>query len=215
MSDSNWTPNSNPQPKSSLDAQLIVRLIRNPLASASLVPETQWLYGVLGIAASIIGFALWTMTSVASIFGLFLSPIARMGFGDGLGFSIYAGTFVRMVILGLISQAVLIGSIWIFGNWLSSKKQDWRSLVTYLGGVQWLFGGAMIVAAILGFLLGQLAFLIATISLILTLIFIVITSLQCYTFDTPERKSQFIVYSVASYMLVVGILSSGLTRSIL
>ncbi|OPA80207.1 hypothetical protein BVG16_05545 [Paenibacillus selenitireducens] len=219
MSDSNWSPNPDPQlhrqPKSSLDLQLIVQLLRNPLTSLSLNPATQWLYGVLGIAASIVGFALWTTTSVTSIFALFLNPLAGLGIGRGLGFSIYAGTFVRMIVLALVSQGVLIGSIWIFGNWLSGKKQDWRNLVTYLGGVQWLFGGAFIVAAIIGLLLGQIGFLIASIALVLTIIFIVLTSLECYTFVSTERKSQFLVYSIGVYILIVGILSTGLTRSII
>ena len=217
MSEPHLNPNSGaPRPSgSSFDMQIVVQLIRNPFQGLALSTRSQWLYGLLGIVASIVGFALWTTVSVSSIFTAFLNPLAALTGGGGVGFGVYVSMFFRMIVLAIISQGLLIGSIWVFGNWLGGRKYAWRELVTYLGGVQWLFGGGYIAAAIIGLLLSQIGFLLAIVTLILNLIFIVIASLEIYAIESMQKRAELLLYAIGSYVLVLGIVSSGFFRSIL
>ncbi|WP_152397016.1 hypothetical protein [Paenibacillus guangzhouensis] len=217
MSEPHLNPNSGaPRPSgSSFDMQIVVQLIRNPFQGLALSTGSQWLYGLLGIVASIVGFALWTTVSVSSIFTAFLNPLAALTGGGGVGFGVYMGMFFRMIVLAFISQGLLIGSIWVFGNWLGSRKYAWRDLITYLGGAQWLFGGGYIAAAIIGLLLSQIGFLLAIVTLVLNLIFIVIAALEIYAIESMQKRAELLLYAIGSYVLVLGIVSSGFFGSIL
>lgn len=210
MSDPNLNPRQDvpldKKPGFAFDMKIVVQLLRNPFKSAQLAPDSQWLYGILGVAASAVGFVLWSMTIVTTLVAAFLNPLAAFG-APSLGFGTWIGMFFRMLFLGVLSQAVLLGAMWFFGNMLGTHKNDWKKAVTVLGGGQWIFGAGYLAAAILGAILGQIGLLIALITLLCNLIFIVVSSLELYTFASTERRSRMIAFSIGSYVIVIYMLT--------
>ncbi len=192
-------------PLAGVDAQKLLTLLRNPTASQSLQPQTEWIYGAIGAASGVIGFALWSW--------LFREAIkSKLGIFDSIGRLMMTGAFGgdstgKALLLGLFSIALLIGSLTLVGNWLGTRKLDWKEAVANLGGTQLAFGAAWLVTGLLSFISLQLSMLLCAFLLLVNLALLVGLAENLHEVRR-ERKFFFIVYSLAAYLLLMYLVSA-------
>jgi len=187
-------------PLAGVDAQKLLTLLKNPAASQSLQAQTEWIYGAIGAASGVIGFALWNWLfreAIKSKFGIF----------DAIGNLMVTGLFGigstgKFLLFGLFSIALLIGSLMTIGNWQGARKLDWKEAVAKLGGTQLAFGAAWIVAGLLSFISLQLSTLLCAFLLLVNLVLLVSLAQDLHEVRR-ERKLLYIVYSLAAYLLLM------------
>jgi|GEM_PF-3437265 len=179
-----------------IDVQRIWELVKNPLSSLKLDGNRDFIYGLLGIAASLIGFMFFTL-----IIGRSLPFIGWLGLGGTL--------FGKMLLLAIISNTALHASIWLIGLWQGKQKLGIKPLITHIGALQYGAGAAFIVAGLLYWVSFNLCMIVLLVALLALFTLSIIASLELYNV-AKERFSLYIMLTTAAYaiitMLVAGLL---------
>ena len=140
-----------------VDGQVLLNLLKNPMSALNMRgDQTGMLYGIIGMASSIIGF--W-------LFGLGIKQMFYSGLGMMSGLFSDFGMGSRALLLGLFSTVILLGSFWFTGNMVTKQKLDIKEFIAKMGSFQLPFGAALILSGLISFMSLKLAFLILVLAL--------------------------------------------------
>ncbi|MBP1995995.1 hypothetical protein [Paenibacillus eucommiae] len=196
-----------------VDRNVILRLLKNPLEGMKLSSSTDFGYGVVGIAAAVVGFLVWVLFMGSAmnsmLFGMF-------GFGGGFGGfadlmetkrSVSAAIFGRMFLISLISAASFLAALWFIGLWRGGRRLSIKQFITQIGAMQFVVGAGFVAAGLIALMSIKLSFLVVTVTLLSTLVLSVIAASDMFQI-AKERLASFVIFSVAAYLLLVSLLSS-------
>ncbi|MGE7826037.1 hypothetical protein [Paenibacillus sp. NPDC093718] len=140
-----------------VDGQVLLKLLKNPMSALNMRgDQTGLIYGLIGMASSIIGF--W-------LFGLGFRQLIYSGLGMVSALLSNFGMGSRALLLGLFSTVILLGSFWFTGNMVTKQKLDLKEFIAKIGSFQLPFGAALIVSGLISFMSLKLAFLILVFAL--------------------------------------------------
>lgn len=184
-----------------IDWGRILRLLRNPLEALHLT-EKDWLYGVLGLAASFISYLIWVLLFGGKITELIYSLLPFGGWfaPTKLTFALFS----RLFGIGLLSTLALLAALWLTGWWRSGNQPFWKTFMTRIGGMQYIAGAGFLLAAIFSFSF-PLSILILSITLLSSLVLSVYGGVEASGI-IKERVSSYMILSVALYLVLLGVL---------
>jgi hypothetical protein len=188
-----------------LDVNVLKGLLLNPQTGMRLHPGKDFIYGILGIAASVIGFFLWGLALQKKVEDSLNSVFGGFNLFGGFNRSLNLGKYFFGI--GLVSVLCLIGALWLIGQWKGSVKRNWREVVTCLGSMQLLWGAGFIIAAVLVFISYQLSFLLMSILLLSALILTVLAAQDLFRMKA-EQRFYTVCASITVYVLLTGIINA-------
>jgi len=195
-----------------VDGHVILKLLKNPQAGLLLNPGKDFIYGVLGIAASIVGFLLWGWMVGIRINDMF-SPSLNFGGLSGLdGFQVkpssMVGTVVGKVFLtGIGSMAAFLASIWLIGSWRGERKLSIKSFVTHAGSMHYASGAGFVLAGVVGLMNIKLSIFLLVINLLIMLLLSYVTAIELFGI-AKVRQLSFIASAVLLYGLLVMVITT-------
>ncbi|HEX7057207.1 MAG TPA: hypothetical protein VF260_08445 [Bacilli bacterium] len=189
------------------EKDVLVKLLKNPFNALELNPEKDLIYGVIGFASSVIGFFIWGWAQFATLLNAFS---AILGFGGGFPTFSGSGTWgfsLRFLLLGAISLAALLTSLWLIGNWCGAVKRSPRETITRLGALQFPFGACFLVAAFAALIsLMKISLLIAALTTLVSLLCTVEAAIDCFQV-AKDNRFKFIAYGMVVYAVAVGLIA--------
>ncbi|NBD26804.1 hypothetical protein [Paenibacillus glycinis] len=192
-----------------VDVHRMLALVRNPQHAENLQPGKDWIYGAIGLVASILGFMIWVWMigkKIDSLFGGWFGGFG--GLTDVWDTSGTIGSMLtgRLFVLAVISLASLLTTLWLVGSWQGGRKLSVRELATYVGGAQYTFAAGFVVAGMLAFVNMGLSFAALSIVLLSALAMNLLAGLEIARVSR-ERRFSFIGSSIAVYVIIVALLS--------
>lgn len=179
----------------SLNPRSMLALLRNPSAALALRGAQDLPLGVLGAAASVLGFYIWVLAAQNRI-GHALSFFSSLFMGNLLS----AGLAFRLLVLALLSLISLTVALSAVGNRLGARKRSWIEIVTHQGGSQLMFGTGYLVSAAVAFLSVKLSFALTGGLLILSLLLLAVHALELHE---VERGHNFAYISLSVVLYVI------------
>ncbi|MCV4234879.1 hypothetical protein OHJ21_27260 [Virgibacillus sp. LDC1] len=156
-SESAGAPHAKTSSAVQVDGQVLLNLLKNPMSALNMRgDQTGMLYGIIGMASSIIGF--W-------LFGLGIKQMFYSGLGMMSALISDFSMGSRALLLGLFSTVILLGSFWFTGNMVTKQKLDMKEFIAKMGSFQLPFGAALILSGLISFMSLKLAFLILVLAL--------------------------------------------------
>lgn len=200
-----------------VDKSLLLHLLKKPQAGLSLSPDKDFIYGFIGIGASLLGFFLWALALKKELIDSIAGSMGSVNF-FGSSFSNAATRAANkvplasnMLVLGILSMAVLFGTLWLLGNWKGQTKMGWKEIVTYFGSMYLAFGTVFAVAAILAFISIKLSFLLVLVNLLTALVMTCFAAQEIFNYSEDQRFMQFGL-AIAIYTTVILIASNILLK---
>ncbi|CAI6044637.1 hypothetical protein [Cohnella sp. JJ-181] len=180
----------------SANPRLLLALLRNPSAALALRGAEDLPIGLIGAAASVVGFYVWVLAVQNRVeHGLSFFSTLFMGglFSAALAF--------KLLLLGLLSLLCVTASLSAVGNRLGRRKRSWIEIVTHQGGSQLMFGAGYLVSSVVAFLSVKLSLALTGGLLLLSLLLLVIHALELHE---VERRDSFVAVtlSVAAYVVL-------------
>jgi len=193
---------TNPQSRPSgnnvppVNVNLLLGLFRNPFQAAAFGSD-KLLYGIIGLAASVLFYFLAGLSSYRSYnfaYDIFNTLSSRLGFDFG-------GVFRAYFIGGLLSLAVFVAAFWLMGQLFGSVKVDFKEAIAKLGSIQVVTAGGWLAAAVFTFLIPSIGGLLMTATKGITLVITLLVSLEAFQIPN-ERRFAFILSSIGGYLFV-------------
>lgn len=185
--------------KTGLDPSVIIQLLKRPMSSLNLNAQKEWLYGLIGIAASILGFTIWGLSFAKQVF--------KSVFG-GIGmFSHMILPYKNSFSIALLSMAVFMVALWGAGVVFGRKKLAFMEVLTKIGALQFIFGVVFLIAGILCFISTQVAAFLVVLTLLVTLVASVIAAVQIFQVENDKLVWMVSVFA-AGYLLLTTFLGS-------
>jgi hypothetical protein len=185
---------------SGFEPKKLLSLLRNPNNSLKLEPKDDWLYGFIGAALGVAGFAFWVWT-VQMGFIHSLSLIADFVLNAAVGSTPTA----RLFWVGIVSIIVLVTVLTIAGNRMGGRKRSWMEAAAYHGGTQTWFGAAYFVNGIIALAVWKISLV-----LILALLFLNLSVLVTQAAELHEvaggRRFAYLGLVLGIYVTVVIVL---------
>ncbi len=197
--------NGEPKAAGGLDFSFILGLMKNPMSALKLDPKKHFLYGLIGLGASFVGYIIWALFIAGSMRGaisLFLAPSSLLTGGAS-----YASVMGRLIFIGIISNIALFGSIFLISMWKATDRQSIQSLLTKLGAVQYFAAAGFILAGLLSFMTFKLSLAILLITLLTVLFLTLLAAVQMY----KVKEKDIALYGVAIiavYFIIMMVLTS-------
>jgi hypothetical protein len=186
---------------SGFEPKKLLSLLKHPNNSLKLEPKDDWLYGFIGAALGVAGFAFWVWT-VQMGFMHSLSMIADFVLSAAVGSSPTA----RFFWVAIVSIIVLVTVLTIAGNRMGRHKRSWMEAAAYHGGTQTWFGAAYFVNGIIALAVWKISLV-----LILTLLFLNLSVLVTQAAELHEvaggRRFAYLGLVLGVYVTVVIVLS--------
>ncbi|RAU91706.1 hypothetical protein [Paenibacillus sp. YN15] len=180
-----------------VDTSLLLHLLKKPQAGLSLSPGKDFLYGFIGIGASLLGFFLWGLALKKELVSSIAGSVGSVDFFGGAFSQAVKGAGKKvplasnLLLLAIISLVVLFGTLWLLGNWKGRAKRDWKDIITYFGAMQLTFGAVYAIAAILAFISLNLSILLVVIGLLTSLVMTCFAAQEIYGYSEDQRFIQF------------------------
>ncbi|WP_411348955.1 hypothetical protein [Paenibacillus sp. WLX2291] len=139
---------------SKVDKHKILNLLKNPMSALQLRGDSDLLYGIMGIAVSLIGFMLWAWSFKHQLIKAMIGQLSSIFGGADQYDETYRSASDSMSIVGhslilcLVSTLILLAAVFFIGNKLGTQRLDWKDALVKLGGLQFVTGAALIVAAL-------------------------------------------------------------------
>jgi len=192
-----------------VDGHVILRLLKNPQAGLLLNPGKDFMYGVLGIAASIVGFLLWGW--MVGINGIF-TPLADFGGFSESGFqietsSVVATAVIKIFLMGAASMAAFLASIWLIGSWRGERKLSIKTFITYAGSMHYASGAGFILAGVIGLVNIKLSIFLLGINMLIMLVLTYVSAIGLFGI-TKERQLSFIAPAILLYGLLLMVITT-------
>ncbi|MGG0815248.1 hypothetical protein ABE142_21665 [Paenibacillus alvei] len=190
--------NTVPDWAKTIDKKNILQLLKNP-ASARSLTVSDWIYAVIAVLASALGFALFGYTLFGSIFASLMSSVSFLSSRSVTPpFSI----FLQLFVYQLIVLAVLFISIWLISRWKGSKPLDFKTTLIQLAAMQMPFGLGYLLAFLLALLsFGSLAVAVAAFTWFVSVIVATTESMEQAEVIRPNRFP-FITASMGMYFFL-------------
>ncbi|QGQ96137.1 hypothetical protein EHS13_15265 [Paenibacillus psychroresistens] len=189
---------------SQIDKNLVLELLKNPLVGLRLDPVKDIKYGIIGLAASIIGFIIWAVlishkigNIVNGLFGGFSMLMGESSLGSQL--------IGKLILIGILSIISLMVSVWGIGNWRGNRKINWAEIITRIGSMQLSFGAGFLITGILGLFSLYLSFLAIAIVAFTNLIITVLGGNELYEVE-KDHRFLFITLLTSTYLILFYIL---------
>ncbi|MBD2845861.1 hypothetical protein IDH44_11720 [Paenibacillus sp. IB182496] len=190
-----------------IEPGVLVRLLRQPREALSLEGPAAPVYGFVGVAAALIGFIIWAM--------LLGNELASLVFGFGSSsifdaFSAYRADIYwriigRMLVIGLVSSAAMIGVLYAAGRWLGEAKLRFGTFFASIGAMQLVFGAGFVLAGLCSLINLRLSLFVMLVVLLAALVLLV--SAASDLLRVPKaREAAFAVTVIGGYLLVTGLL---------
>lgn len=191
------TKGSNPL---KVDYQVLLGILRHPMNCVQFNASNGGLiYGVIGMAMSLLGFFLFALSldrAISNAFG---------GFGIGVAIMEQASLGGRSLFMGLLSILGFMASYWLVSQFVTKKKLDIKDFIAKVGSFQLVFGILFMVGAILTFISMQFGFIIIVISLLLALVCTNTLVLQLYEINASQQM-KITAGAVGIYTIVLMII---------
>ncbi|MFD2116607.1 hypothetical protein ACFSTH_18980 [Paenibacillus yanchengensis] len=189
--------------KYSVDMQLLLKLLKDPLYARQLDNYKDTKYGWIGLAVSIVGFFISGLL-MSWQFGKNVNIILSFMMNSGSILNGYSGGIMaaRILLLGVMSNLSLFISIWLISLWKGGRRRTMKALITRLGAMQYITGAGMIVAGIFAIISMKFALAIIIIILLYTLIVTMIGAMELYEV-AEENKSVFLISVFAAYGILL------------
>lgn len=113
----------------------------------------------------------------------------------------------KMFLMSLFSIISLFVGLSAIGIWKGSQRHSFNTIIIKLGGAQYMAGAGFLIAAVLALLSIKLSLFVLIITLLSMLILTVTASIELFEV-TRERRTLYIVSSIASYSLLLMLLGS-------
>jgi hypothetical protein len=182
----------------------LLLLLRHPGNSRRLEPADDWLYGVIGAAIGVAGFALWAWAEQSGIRST-LSFFGSLLFSTALQQAIVG----ELIWLGILSIILLTALLAIAGNRMGGRKRNWMEAIAYCGGAQVWFGAAFAVCAIVGLVLWKVSLVLAVVLLLLDLNWLTLQAMELHAVEDGKRL-QFLCTVLGIYASLMALALSGL-----
>ncbi|WP_442602173.1 hypothetical protein [Paenibacillus sp. KN14-4R] len=190
-----------------IDGNVVLTLLKNPQQGLKLQPSKDLMYGLLGIAASLIGFLIWAFimqNKIEEFFGKTFGNLMML-MGGGRAPSFGSGIAWKLFLMGLLSIIAFLGAIYIIGNWIGSKKLSVTEVVVRLGGMQLTTGAGFVVVGLFTLINVSIGMSLMLILLLSTLLWTVMGANQMYEIS-EDRRISFITLTIALYGIVLSLL---------
>ncbi|WP_194541415.1 hypothetical protein [Paenibacillus sp. JZ16] len=182
-----------------VDGQVLLKLLKNPMSALNMRgDQTGLIYGLIGMASSIIGF--W-------LFGLGIKQVFYSGLGMVSALLSNFGMGSRALLLGLFSTVILLGSFWFTGNMITKQKLDLKEFIAKIGSFQLPFGAALIVSGLISFMSLKLAFLILVFALMTGLAANSAAIIELYRIGS-NQWIKFLGVAIGIYVLLFAIVQT-------
>lgn len=182
-----------------VDGQVLLKLLKNPMSALNMRgDQTGLIYGLIGMASSIIGF--W-------LFGLGIKQMFYSGLGMVSALLSNFGMGSRALLLGLFSTVILLGSFWFTGNMITKQKLDLKEFIAKIGSFQLPFGAALIVSGLISFMSLKLAFLILVFALMTGLAANSAAIIEVYRIGS-NQWIKFLGVAIGIYVLLFAIVQT-------
>ncbi|MGC6590498.1 hypothetical protein ACPV3A_37005 [Paenibacillus sp. Dod16] len=182
-----------------VDGQVLLKLLKNPMSALNMRgDQTGLIYGLIGMASSIIGF--W-------LFGLGIKQVFYSGLGMVSALLSNFGMGSRALLLGLFSTIILLGSFWFTGNMITKQKLDLKEFIAKIGSFQLPFGAALIVSGLISFMSLKLAFLILVFALMTGLAANSAAIIELYRIGS-NQWIKFLGVAIGIYVLLFAIVQT-------
>ncbi|WP_458120187.1 hypothetical protein [Paenibacillus sp. Z6-24] len=166
-----------------VDRHKILNLLKRPMSALQLRGDSDLLYGLLGIIASLVGFVLWSWS-----FKHQLIKALVVQFGGRLNdyeesyssASEYLPIVNHMLVLGLVSLIVMLAAVFLLGSKLGSQRHGWKDSLVKLGGLQWITGAALILSALVIFVSVKFSFVLLLTTVIATLVLTLYAGIEMF-----------------------------------
>ncbi|OWA34002.1 hypothetical protein B9G55_16835 [Saccharibacillus sp. O16] len=200
-------PSASSSPRAALDKvdkSQLLGLLKNPLSALQLRGEADLIYGLIGLAASLIGFLAWAWSLKRN---LIHSLYSAMGITQSWG-SAYSeaseqfAVIKPMLITGLASLVFLMVGAILFGRWLGQNKASWKESLTPLGAVQLVSGAGFLVSALMLFVSLKFGLTLFIVVMLATLLLTAYTALQFFRIP-QHRVVQFMALFVLLQVVAV------------
>lgn len=178
----------------------LLSLLRHPGNSRKLEPTDDWLYGVIGSAIGIVGFALWAWAEQSGI-RRSLSLFASFMFSAVLQHSVVG----KLLWLGILSIILLTALLGIAGNRMGGRNRNWMEVVACYGGAQAWFGAAYAISAVVGLGLWKVSIVLMAALLLLNLNWLTTQAMDFHEVEDGKRLAflGLVLGIYASLMMVV------------
>ncbi|MGG4090500.1 hypothetical protein [Paenibacillus lautus] len=182
-----------------VDGQVLKNLLKNPMSALNMRgDQTGSIYGLIGMASSIIGF--W-------LFGLGFKQLIYSGLGMMSAVLSNFGMGSRALLMGLFSTVILLGSFWFTGNMVTKQKLDIKEFIAKIGSFQLPFGAALIVSGLISFMSLKLASLILVFALMTGLAANCAAVIELYRIGSSQWI-KFIGIALGIYVLILAIVQT-------
>ncbi|MGG3506935.1 hypothetical protein ABES58_15865 [Paenibacillus lautus] len=182
-----------------VDGQVLKNLLKNPMSALNMRgDQTGLIYGLIGMASSIIGF--W-------LFGLGFKQLIYSGLGMMSAVLSNFGMGSRALLMGLFSTVILLGSFWFTGNMVTKQKLDIKEFIAKIGSFQLPFGAALIVSGLINFMSLKLASLILVFALMTGLAANCAAVIELYRIGSSQWI-KFIGIALGIYVLILAIVQT-------
>ncbi|OAB39086.1 hypothetical protein PMSD_03910 [Paenibacillus macquariensis subsp. defensor] len=165
-----------------VDFQVLLEILRHPMNCVQLNSSNGgFIYGLIGIGMSVLGFFL---------FALSLDRIISNSFGGyGIGSALLAQASLggRSLLIGLLSILALMASYWFVAQFVTKKKLDVKDFTAKIGSFHLIFGVVFMLSAIIAFISMQLAFIILVVAILLALVCTNTLVLQLYNANASQQ----------------------------
>lgn len=186
-----------------IDMARIVRLMKEPQAASYMTTGADYWYGVIGAAASAVGFALFGYLFLNQ-FTKFLMGGLPFGLGDtSLPFSY----FLQLILFHLVALAALFGSLYFVNRWKGGRKLDAKTFFVQLAAMQMPYGPIYAVAGIIALLsFTSLALAIAGLAWLASVMMTIYESLEQAQVSRNNRFV-YVLASLSAYFLLLLIMT--------
>ncbi|WP_046225776.1 hypothetical protein [Paenibacillus dauci] len=185
-----------------VDRHKILNLLKNPMSALHLKGDSDWLYGLLGIIASLIGFVLWSWSFKHQLIKAMISQFGGLMRDDSKAYSNaysnaseYMPIVNHMFVLGLVSLIVMLAAVFLLGSKLGTQRTDWKNSLVQLGGLQLVAGAVLIVAALVMFVSVKASFVLLLTTTIAALALTLYAGIELFRINR-ERAVWFIAVAV-------------------
>lgn len=179
------------------DPRKLAELAKNPGNGRRLVPEEDWLLGIVGGVAGVLGFTFWVWAvqrGMRRSFNLFEDMVFTGVVGTApVGAALW---------ISIVSVAALIASLALLGNRLGAKKRGWMEIAAFQGGAQLWFGAAYFLCGIVSLAAWNVSVLAMGVLLLLNFYYLVSQAEELHEVDT-RRKLPYLAACLGVYFILV------------
>ncbi|MCG7410532.1 hypothetical protein MH117_24350 [Paenibacillus sp. ACRRX] len=186
---------------SAFETRTLLTLLKQPTEAARLHPQRDWLYAVIGILLSSLGFAVWAYIVSKHFFGFLFGPSDILSLLDRGAPSIPFSFFIRFLVIAILSIGALIGALWLTLSFKGKERPGLLPAFVRLGALQMPFSVGFLLAGLVSVIsFTQLSFFMVGCLLLSS---VVLTTTEMAELGKVERSNRFAFITIAMGMHMI------------